>query len=98
VAERDDAIAGFRNRIKSLEIEAEQIEIALLVQALVRRAGRGAGGAPALPESIRRTVETVVGFFATKVATPWRTPAVDAAMNALADHAARVAAAGGGPA
>jgi uncharacterized protein (TIGR02444 family) len=95
-AAHDAIVAGFRNRIKSIEIEAEQIEIALLVQAVDRRKGRGASGEAAKPELIARTADTVLAFHAARAAkaAPWQTPEVRAAISWLADTAARMAAAG----
>jgi uncharacterized protein (TIGR02444 family) len=96
-AEHDDTVAGFRNKIKSTEIEAEQIEIALLVQAVDQRKRPGISGSAARPAPTARTVERVVAFYAARAAAPaasWQTPEVRAAIDGLADAVARVAAEG----
>jgi uncharacterized protein (TIGR02444 family) len=96
-AGHDAAVAGFRNRIKSIEIEAEQIEIALLVRAVDRRKGRGASGEAAKPQPMARTVETVLTFYAARAAAPaerLQAPELRAAIAILAAAAARMAAAG----
>jgi uncharacterized protein (TIGR02444 family) len=95
-AGHDGAIAGFRNKIKSIEIEAEQIEIAILVQALDQRKRPGVSGKAAQPESFARTVETVLAFYAARAAAPaaqLHTPEIRAAIGVLADAVAHIAAA-----
>jgi uncharacterized protein (TIGR02444 family) len=90
-AEHDRVVADFRNQIKSIEIQAEQIEIAMLVQAVDRRKRPGASGAPMQPASIARTVETVLTFYAARAAAPaakLQTPETRAAIEILADAAA----------
>jgi uncharacterized protein (TIGR02444 family) len=94
-AEHDGTVAGFRTKIKSIEIEAEQIEIALLVQAVNQRKRSGVSGAAAKPASIARTVETVVAFYAARAAATaatWQTLEVRAAIDSLSDAATRLAA------
>jgi uncharacterized protein (TIGR02444 family) len=95
IAGHDGVVAGFRNRIKSIEIEAEQIEIAMLARAVDRRKP-GAAGKAARPEPIVRTVETVLAFHAARTAAPAAplpAPELRAAIAILADAAARIAAA-----
>lgn len=92
----DGAVTGFRNKIKSIEIEAEQIEIAILLQALDQRKRSGVSGKAAQPESFARTVETVLAFYAARAAAPvaqLHTPEIRAAIDVLADAAAHIAAA-----
>jgi uncharacterized protein (TIGR02444 family) len=95
-ARHDGAVVGFRNKVKSIEIEAEQIEIAILMQAVDQRRRPGLSGKAAQPELIARTVETVLAFYAVRAAAPavqLQTLEVRTAVNALADTAARMAAA-----
>jgi uncharacterized protein (TIGR02444 family) len=90
-AEHDGVVADFRNQIKSIEIQAEQIEIAMLVRAMDRRKRPGASGASMQPASIARTVETVLAFYAARAAAlpaKLQTPETRAAIKVLADAAA----------
>jgi uncharacterized protein (TIGR02444 family) len=91
-AKHDGVVAGFRNKIKSIEIEAEQIEIAILAQAVDQRGRTGVSGNAAQREPIARTVEAVVAFYAARAAAPTtqlQTPETHAAINVLADATAR---------
>jgi uncharacterized protein (TIGR02444 family) len=90
-AGHDGAVASFRNKIKSIEIEAEQIEIAMLVQAVDQRKRPGTSGTAMQPASIARTVETVLAFHAARAAAPaaaLQTPETHAAIKVLADAVA----------
>jgi uncharacterized protein (TIGR02444 family) len=92
-AKHDGVVAGFRNKIKSIEIEAEQIEIAMLMRAVDQRKMLGLPGTALQPASIVRTVEMVLAFYAAHTAAPsvqLQTPEVYAAINVLADAAVRL--------
>ena len=91
-ANHDGVVADFRNRIKSIEIQAEQIEIAMLVRAVDQRKRPGGSGISMQPASIARTVETVLAFYAARArALPAKlqTPEMHAAIKVLADAAAQ---------
>jgi hypothetical protein len=91
-AKHDGVVAGFCNKIKSIEIEAEQIEIAILTQAVDQRGRTGVSGNAAQREPITRTIETVLAFYAARAAAPTtqlQTPETHAAINALTDATAR---------
>jgi uncharacterized protein (TIGR02444 family) len=93
VASLDDFISGYRNKIKSIEIEAEQIEIAMLMRAMGQRKLTGVSGKPIQSVPIARTVETVLAFYAARARLPaaqLQTTEVKAAINVLADAAVRV--------
>jgi uncharacterized protein (TIGR02444 family) len=92
-AGHDSAVAGFRNKVKSIEIESEQIEIAMLMRAMGQRKLTGVSGKPIQPAPIARTVETVLAFYAARGTVPLaqlQTTEVRAAINVLADAAVRV--------
>jgi uncharacterized protein (TIGR02444 family) len=92
-AKHDGVVAGYRNKIKSIEIEAEQIEIAMLMRAMGQRKLTGVSGKPIQSVPIARTVETVLAFYAARARLPaaqLQTTEVKAAINALADAAVRV--------
>jgi uncharacterized protein (TIGR02444 family) len=94
IAEHNDAIARFHNKIKSVEVEAEQIEIALLVHALEQRLRPQLSGEAAQPAPIARTIETAVAFYATRAGVPagrLEASQVQAAINIVADAAANTA-------
>jgi uncharacterized protein (TIGR02444 family) len=89
-ARHDGAVASYRDKIKSIEIEAEQIEIAMLIQAASQRRFAGLSGKPIQPTPIARTVETVLAFYAARAMVPaaqFRTTEVHAAINVLAEAA-----------
>jgi uncharacterized protein (TIGR02444 family) len=65
-AAADATVAGFRDRIKSAEIEAEQVEIAMLAQAVA--ALRSAGPAIGSAAAIAATAAMVVAFYAGRAA------------------------------
>jgi uncharacterized protein (TIGR02444 family) len=91
-AQHDGVVADFRNNIKSLEVEAEQIEIAMLMQAVDQRMLPGTTGTAMQPTSITRTVETVIAFYAARAAAPAaksQTPEMHSAIKVLADAAGR---------
>jgi uncharacterized protein (TIGR02444 family) len=93
-AAHNDAIAHFRNSIKSIEAEAEQIEIALLIQALERRIRPGLSGKATQPGPIASAIETVVTFYAARAAVPaaqLQAAQVHAAVKTLLDAAANTA-------
>jgi uncharacterized protein (TIGR02444 family) len=93
-AEHDAAVAGLRTKIKLIEIEAEQIEITLLVREVKQGKGAGVSGEAAKPEQIVRTVETTLAFYAARAGVAWQTPEVRAAITILTNAAARMAAEG----
>ena len=90
-AKHDGVVAGFRNKIKSIEVEAEQIEIAMLVQAVNQRKRPSISGTARQPTSIARTVETVIAFYAARTApaAKLQTPEMRAAIKVLADATER---------
>jgi uncharacterized protein (TIGR02444 family) len=93
-ASQDSAIADYRSKIKSIEIEAEQIEIAMLVQAVDKRELTGVSGKAIQPAPIARTVETVVAFYAARAAVPaaqLQAPEMRATINLLAGATVRIA-------
>jgi uncharacterized protein (TIGR02444 family) len=67
-AAKDAAISGFRDRIKSAEIEAEQIEIAILAQAIAALKSAGPAAARASAAVVADTAEMVVAFYAGRAA------------------------------
>jgi uncharacterized protein (TIGR02444 family) len=87
-AATDAAIAGWRERIKAAEVEAEQIEIAMLVQAI---AARGAAAANASASTVTSTAESVVAVYADGSAAPARRD-FSAEIAAIVDAVARTAA------
>jgi uncharacterized protein (TIGR02444 family) len=89
-ANHDGVVAGFRNKIKSIEIEAEQVEIATLMRAVDQRKLPSLSGTAIQPASTVRTVEIVLAFYAAYAAASsvqLQTPKVLAAIKLLADAA-----------
>lgn len=93
-AGHDAAIAGFRNKIKAAEVEAEQIEIATLVRAIGELKPAAVPHHHASREAIAATVKTVTAFYAARAGAPiapWHAPEMDYAIGAIADAVTRVA-------
>jgi len=91
-ASQDGVIGDYRNKIKSIEIEAEQIEIAMLMKTVEWRKLTGVSDKTIEPAPIARTVETVLAFYVARAELPavqLQMPAMRAAINALVDTAAR---------
>jgi uncharacterized protein (TIGR02444 family) len=89
-AGHDSVVAGYRNKIKAVEIEAEQIEIATLKRAVDQRGMLGLPATALQPASIVRIIEMALAFYATRAAAPaaqLQAPEVRAAIKLLADAA-----------